>query len=58
MALSTMASYRRCGMAASMLLTLLSLGPPVYGAQNRSTLRTSFSPYDYELSVSIHTDSP
>ncbi|KAI0733596.1 hypothetical protein C8Q72DRAFT_812041 [Fomitopsis betulina] len=45
-----MASYRRCGMAASMLLTLLSLGPPVYGAQNRSTLRTSFSPYDYELS--------
>lgn len=45
-------------MAASMLVTLLSLGLSVQGAQNRSTLRGSFSPYDYELSVSQHTSLP
>ncbi|EPT01714.1 hypothetical protein FOMPIDRAFT_1119813 [Fomitopsis schrenkii] len=33
-----------------MLLTLFSLSPSVYGAQNQSTLRSSISPYDYDLS--------
>ncbi|KAH9831656.1 uncharacterized protein C8Q71DRAFT_781859 [Rhodofomes roseus] len=45
-----MASFRRRGMALPALLALLSLTSSAHGAQNRSTLRSSFSAYEYDLS--------